>query len=193
MRPKLTAIAFFVSLALFSYSQEMFMQLTVDGPGLDSTFDSTTTIRLGSLGIRDFGGYREIIGDFPGKRTRMLGSDEIASDNFKGLLYEFSPLSGGNNEFSHPNSSLAIKVNSPSNWQLVVSARVTGDPSVVIDQLLFKQDEQTEYIPFTPAPQVIARGNPGVYYLFYDIALRIDLEDKAGIYGLQITYDLVAY
>jgi len=166
------------------------MQLSIDGPGMDSRYGFNKTIRLGTLSQLGFPG---LAGDFPGKRSRPLGSDDISDDNFKGVFYEFSPLTGGNNEFSHPNSSLAVRVDSPANWQLSVSARVSGDPSVVVDQLLFKPDEQREYTPFTPAPQVIARGNPGTYHLFYDLALRLDLDDNPGVYLLQITYDLVAY
>lgn len=193
MMNKLLLITIIVSLALFSvfsYAQEPFMQLFVDGPGMESQYNLNKTIRLGTLNHL---GLPALAGDFPGKRIRLLGGDHISDDEFRGVLYEFTPLTGGNNEFSHPNSSLAIKVNSPTNWQLTISARVTGDPSVVVDQLLFKQDEQREYSPFTPAPQVIARGNPGVYLLFYDLALRIDLEDKPGVYSLQISCDLVAY
>lgn len=196
MKSKLLVTAFLVSLALLSlslslsYAQETYMQLTLDGPGMDSNYGLQKTIRLGTLNRL---GSSTLAGDFPAKRSRLLGSDDISDDEFKGVLYEFSPLTGGNNEFSHPNSSLAVKVNSPGNWQLIVSARVVGDPSVVVDQLLFKQDEQREYTPFTPAPQVIARGGKGTYLLFYDLALRIDLDDKPGVYVLQITYDLVAY
>lgn len=186
----LTLSCMFPVFPMFSYSQEPFMQLSVDGPGIDNEYNLNKTIRLGTLSQL---GLPTMVGDFPGKRIRLLGSDEINGDDFKGVLYEFSPLTGGNNEFSHPNSSLAVKVQSPANWQLSMSARVTGDPSVVVDQLLFKQDEQLEYTPLTPAPQVIARGNPGIYYLFYDLALRVDLDDKPGVYSLQITYDLVAY
>lgn len=190
MKSKLLVISFLVSLAVLSYSQESYMQLSLDGPGMDSNYGLNKTIRLGTLSQL---GFSALAGDFPAKRSRLLGSDDISDDDFKGVLYEFSPLTGGNNEFSHPNSSLAVKVNSPVNWQLTVSARVNGDPSVVVDQLLFKQDEQREYTPFTPAPQVIARGSQGTYLLFFDLALRIDLDDKPGIYVLQITYDLVAY
>ena len=193
MMNKLLLITFIVSLvvfSVFSYAQEPFMQLFVDGPGIESQYNLNKTIRLGTLNHL---GLPALAGDFPGKRIRLLGGDHMSDDEFKGVLYEFSPLTGGNNEFSHPNSSLAVKVNSRVNWQLTVSARVTGDPSVVVDQLLFKQDEQREYTPFTPAPQVVARGNPGIYHLFYDLALRIDLEDKPGVYALEISYDLVAY
>lgn len=190
MKNKLPFIALLVSLALFSQGQEPVMQLSLDGPGMDGQYNLNQTIRLGTLSQL---GLPTLAGDFPGKRIRPLGSDEINNDDFKGVLYEFSPLTGGNNEFSHPNSSLAIKVDSPTNWQLSVSARVTGDPSVVIDQLLFKQDEQRDYTPFTPAPRVIARGSQGTYHLFYDLALRIDLDDKPGAYAVQISYDLVAY
>jgi len=182
-------ILFLVSLAGFSYAQD-FMQLSVDGPGLDSHYSSNKTIRLGTLSHLGLPG---LAGDFPGKLSRVLGSNDITGDDFKVVLYEFSPLTGGNNEYSHPNTSLAVKVNSPVNWQLCVSARVNGDPSVVVDQLLFKPDEQRDYTPFTPAPQVIARGSPGIYHLFYDLALRIDPDDKPGVYVVQITYDLVAY
>jgi len=182
-------MSYLVLLAVFSYAQAPFMQLEVDGPDLDSHYGPNKTIRLGTLSHLGLPG---LAGDFPGKQSRVLGGD-IDSDAFKAVLYELSPLTGGNNEFSHPNASLAVKVNSPVNWQLCVSARVNGDPSVVVDQLLFKSDEQREYTPFTPAPQVIARGSAGIYHLFYDLALRIDPEDKPGIYVVQITYDLVAY
>jgi len=192
MKSKLLVIPFLVSLALLSlsYAQEPFMQLSLDGPGMDSQYGLNKTIRHGTFSQL---GFSALAGDFPAKRSRLLGSDDISDDAFKGVLYEFSPLTGGNNEFSHPNSSLAVKVNSPVNWQLSVSARVGGDPSVVVDQLLFKQDEQREYTPFTPAPQVVARGSAGAYLLFYDLALRIDPDDKPGVYVLQINYDLVAY
>ncbi|MCX6579708.1 MAG: hypothetical protein NT166_05935 [Candidatus Aminicenantes bacterium] len=194
MKNKLPVIAFLLSLALLSlsYSQEpsSSMQLTLDGPDMDSGYGLQKTIRLGTLSQR---GSSALAGDFPAKRSRLLGGDDISDDDFKGVLYEFSPLTGGNNEFTHPNSSLALKVNSPVNWQLIVSARVNGDPSVVVDQLLFKQDEQREYTPFTPAPQVIARGSAGAYLLFFDLALRIDSDDKPGVYVVQINYDLVAY
>lgn len=189
MKRKLLVIVFLLFLAGLSYGQDQYMQLTLDGPDMDSGFGLQKTIRLGTLNRL---GASTLAGDFPAKRSRLLGSDDIGDDNFRGVLYEFSPLTGGNNEFSHPNSSLAVKVNSPVNWQLIVSARVVGDPSVVVDQLLFKQDEQREYTPFTPAPQVVARGSKGTYLLFFDLALRIDLDDKPGVYVVQITYDLVA-
>ena len=181
-------ILFLVSAVGFSYGQD-FMQLSVDGPGLDSHYGLDKTIRLGTLSHLGLPG---VGGDFPARQSRVLGGD-IDSDAFKAVLYEFSPLTGGNNEYSHPNTSLAVKVNSPVNWQLCVSARVIGDPSVTVDQLLFKPDEQREYTPFTPAPQVIARGSQGIYHLFYDLALRIDPEDKPGHYFVQINFDLVAF
>ncbi len=189
MKNKILVILLLVSLAVLSYSRDSYMQLSLDGPDMGSYYGLNKTIRLGTLSQL---GFSTLTGDFPVKHSRPLGSDDISDGDFKGMLYEFSPLTGGNNEFSHPNSSLAVKVNSPVNWQLSVSARINGDPSVVVDQLLFKQDEQREYTPFTPAPQVIARGNPGTNQLFYDLALRIDLEDKPGAYLVQITYDLVA-
>jgi hypothetical protein len=174
----------------YSYTQQPFLQLSVDGPDMDNQYSLEESIHLGEL---DHLGNIRLEGDFLGVKSRPLGSADFSSDDFKGVIYEFSPLTGGNNEFSHPNASLAVKITGPANWQLSISAYVNGDPGVSVDQLMFKEDSQKEYTPFTPSPQIIYRGNPGTYHLFYDLALRIDRTDRPGKYLWQITYMLVTY
>jgi hypothetical protein len=176
--------------AMLYSSQEPFLHISLDGPDIDLEYSLNEPIRLGEI---DHLGSISLDSDFIGIQTRFPGSRDFYSKDYKGVLYEFSPHTGGNNEFSHPNASLAIKIKSPGNWQLSVSARVEGNPTVGVDQLLFKQDEQREYTPFTPSPQVIARGVPGIFHLFYDLALRIDRNDKPGLYVWHITYDIITY
>ena len=180
----------FMVFSVYSFSQTPFLNLTIDGSDQDNEYSSTEVVRFGDLDHLGFTGFG---GDFPGSRAKYLGSTDFLEEGFKGVLYEFNPITGGNNEFSHPNSTLAIKINSPVNWQLSVYAQVSGHPSIGVDQLLFKEDDQREYIPLTPSPQIISRGSSGVFHKFFDLALRIDPKDKPGRYMWQITYVLVAY
>jgi len=190
MKKKLPVVFVLFLFVMLCRSQEPFLHLSLDGPDIDREYSLNEPIRLGEI---DHLGSISLDSDFIGVRTRFPGSSDFYSKEYKGVIYEFSPLTGGNNEFSHPNASLAIKIKSPGNWQLSVSARVDGHPTVGVDQLLFKQDDQREYTPFTPSPQVIARGDPGNYHIFYDLALRIDRDDKPGQYVWQITYDIITY
>jgi hypothetical protein len=174
----------------YSYPQQPFLQLSVDGPDLDNEYSIEESVRLGEL---DHLGTISPGGDLLAVQSRPLGSADFFSDDFKGVIYEFSPLTGGNNEFLHPNATLAVKIDSPANWQLSVSAYVEGDSTMGVDQLMIKEDNQKQYTPFTPSPQVISRGNQGTYYLFYDLALRIDRNDRPGKYLWRITYMIINY
>ena len=176
--------------SLYSYPQQPFLRLSVDGPDMDNEYSIDESVRLGEL---DHLGTTRPGGDMLAVQSRPLGNADFFSDNFKGVVYEFSPLTGGNNEFLHPNASLAVKIESPANWQLSVSAYVEGDPTVGVDQLMIKEDNQKQYTPFTPSPQVISRGNPGTYHLFYDLALRVDRNDRPGNYLWRITYMIINY
>lgn len=186
----LLLLILFIVFSLPSNSQTTSLNLTIDGPDQDNKYSLNEVIRFGNL---DHLGFISFGGDFTGARSKYLGSIDFLDDDFKGVLYEFNPITGGNNEFSHPNATLAIKINSPTNWQLSVYAQVSGQPLVGVDQLLFKEDDQREYKPFTPSPQIVSRGNSGIHHKYYDLALRIDRNDNPGRYVWQITYVLVAY
>jgi hypothetical protein len=186
----LVAVIIIVMISFYSYPQQLFLHLSVDGPDMDNEYSIDESVRFGEL---DHLGTTRLGGDILAVQSRPLGSADFFSEDFKGVIYEFSPLTAGNNEFFHPNATLAVKINSPANWQLSISAYVEGDPTVGVDQLMIKEDNQKQYTPFTPSPQVISRGNPGTYHLFYDLALRIDRSDKPGKYIWRITYMLVNY
>ena len=183
-------ITMLLSLTCYTYPQELILQLAVDGPDMDNEYSLDESVQLGEL---DHLGTSQLGGDIQTVQSRPLGSPDFFSEDFKGVIYEFSPLTGGNNEFFHPNAALAVKISSPGPWQLTISAHVEGDPSVGVDQLMIKEDNQKQYTPFTPSPQVISRGTSGTYYLFYDLALRIDRDDRPGKYLWQITYMLINY
>lgn len=188
---KIYLIFIFLSLLFIPvHPQKFVLQLSIDGPDLNNEYGTEELIRLGEF---DHIGSLSYGGDIIGIRGKMLGNPEFFSKRFKGVLYELSPISGGNNEFIHPNAVLAIKVVSPHSWELIVSAMVRGDSSVTVDQLKFKQDDQSEYIPFTPSPHMVSRGGEGTYNLFYDLALMIERNDKPGTYVWQINYVLVTY
>ncbi len=138
-------------------------------------------------------GYPIAGGDFSGRQARELSMYQADLQVNKSVTYEFTPASGGNSERSHPNATLAVRVVSPASWQLSVSAQVNGDPSVTVDQLSFKEDAQTAYIPFTLHPQPAGSGPAGTFLLFYDLALRVDSDDRPGSYSWSITYTLSAY
>ena len=168
-------------------SQETGFLLLVDGPDPDNEYTIAEAINFGKI---DPFGSMSIGGNFSGILGKPLGANDFDDMNCKGAIYEFSPQTGGNTEFYHPNSTLAIKIQSPSRWQLSVSAKISGNPSIEIGQLCFKEDSETEYIPFTDNPQVIASGQPGTFYLYYDLALKIEFDDKPGNYAWQITFIL---
>ena len=174
----------------YAYPQKPSLHLSVDGPDMDNEYGIDESVQFGEL---DHLGISRLSGDIMAVQSRPLGNADFFKEDFKGVVYEFSPLTGGNNEFFHPNATLAVKINSPGNWQLSVSAYVEGDPSVGVDQLMIKEDNQKHYAPFTPSPQVISRGTPGTNHRFYDLALRIDRGDKPGEYIWRITYMLVNY
>lgn len=171
-------------------AREPFLHLSIDGPDPDNDYSLDELIRFGEL---DHLGTTRLRGDFLSIQSRPLGNADFFNVDFKGVIYEFSPLTGGNNEFFHPNAALAVKIKSPANWQLSIFAYVEGDPTVGVDQLMVKEDNQKQYSPFTPSPQVISRGNPGTYHLFYDLALRIDRNDRPGKYIWRITYMIINY
>lgn len=178
---------FFSSFSNPQDSKETGIQLLIDGPDPDNEYTITEAINFGKI---DPWGSMSIGGNFSGIMGKPLGSNDFDDINCKGAIYEFSPQTGGNTEFYHPNSTIAIKIQSPSRWQLSVSAQIIGDPSIEIGQLCFKEDSETEYIPFTENPQIIASGQPGTFYLYYDLALKIEFDDKPGNYSWQIIFIL---
>jgi hypothetical protein len=177
-----------MGISLFPQQEKKELSLSIDGSDSDNEYSLSEVIQLGSLDHlgMNFGG------DFPYVKGRTLGGETIFDQSFKGVMYEFTPLTGGNNKFIHPNSALSIRVESPGNWQLSVSALVSGHPSVSVDQLLYKEDKQREYTPLTPSFQVTSRDIAGIHHLFYDLALRLDENDKPGEYNWQITFILVS-
>ena len=187
MKFKIYAIIFIFISFLSLNAEELFLQLLIDGPDPDNEFTIAEVIDFGKI---DAWGSMSVGGNFTGLTGKPLGASYFDDINCKGAIYEFSPQTGGNTEFSHPNSTIAIKIQSPTRCQLSVSAQISGDPSIEVGQLCFKEDSQTEYIPFTNNPQVIANGGPGTYCLYYDLALKIEFNDKPGIYSWQITYTL---
>lgn len=170
--------------------QQHALTLSLDGPDPDHRFGPFELIRFGQM---DHLGTTISGGDFPGARARRLGSMNIFDESFQGALYEFSPNTGGNNPLSHRNASMAVKVESPGSWQLSVSAQKHGDPSVRTEQLMFKEDRQREYTPFTEVSQTISRGGGGIHYLYYDFAFRVEPNDEPGNYGWQIIYVIIEY
>jgi|Deesub1362A_J573_1020465.scaffolds.fasta_scaffold00058_16 hypothetical protein len=166
-------------------SRETGFQLLIDGPDPDNEYTITEAINFGKI---DPWGSMSIGGNFSGLMGRPLGASSFDDVNCKGAIYEFSPQTGGNSEFYHPNSTIAIKIHSSTRWQLSVSAQIIGDPSIEVGQLWFKEDSETEYTPFTNNPQIIANGQPGTFYLYYDLALMIEFDDKPGNYSWQITF-----
>ncbi len=183
-------LVFFLLCGSGLFSQQFTLTLSLDGPDPDDRFGPFELIRFGQM---DHLGTTSYGGDFAGARARKLGSLQLFDEKFQGVLYEFSPNTGGNNPLSHRNASIALKVESPGSWQLSVSVQRHGDPSLRVDQLLFKEDRQREYVPFTPAPQTIAQGGRGIHHLYYDFALRIEPDDMPGNYGWQIIYVIIEY
>jgi hypothetical protein len=170
--------------------QQYTLTLSLDGPDPDDRYGPFELIRFGQM---DHLGTTIYGSDFAGAQGRRLGSMNIFDDSYQGALYEFSPNTGGNNPLTHRNASLAIKVESPGSWQLAVSVQKHGDPSVRTDQLLFKEDRQREYTPFSQASRTIARGGGGIHHLYYDLALRVEPDDEPGNYGWQIIYVIIEY
>ncbi len=183
-------IIIFIFFSITVDSEETGFQLLIDGPDPDSEYTIAEAINFGKI---DPWGSMSIGGNFSGLMGKPLGAPDFDDVNCKGAIYEFSPETGGNIEFDHPNSTLAIKIVSPTKWQLSVSAQVNGHPSISVDQLCFKEDSEIEYIPFTTTPQVIASGQPGIFYLYYDLALKLEFKDKPGNYSWQITYILSSF
>lgn len=170
--------------------QQHTLSLSLDGPDPDDRYSAFELIRFGRM---DHLGTTIYGSDFAGAQGRRLGSVNIFDDSYRGALYEFSPNTGGNNPLSHRNASLAVKVESPGSWQLAVSVQKHGHPSVRTDQLLFKEDRQWEYTPFSQASRTIARGGAGIHHLYYDLALRVEPDDEPGNYGWQIIYVIIEY
>ncbi len=189
--PSILIVSVFMLLFPASFfPQEPALHLSLDGPDMDDEYSLHETLHLGQVNHLGTIGPES---DSMNTRSHALGSADFFRDEFKGVLYEFSAPTGSNTEHFHPNALLTVKVKSPAPWQLSVSAFLNGDSTMEVDQLMFKKDEEREYTPFLPSPQVISRGNSGTYHLFYDLALRIDRDDRPGRYVWQITYVLVAY
>jgi len=166
------------------------MYLSIDGPDPDNIFSYAETIHFGKI---DSWGSLSMGGDFMNIMGKPLGAQNVDDINCKGSMYELSPETGGNTENYHPNSTIAIKVISPSRWQLSATAYISGHSSVDVGQLCFKEDSETEYIPFTTHPQVIKSGESGTYVLYYDLGIKVEFDDRPGSYSWQITYTLSSY
>ncbi len=186
-----TAVLVFFCLCSGSlFPQQFSLMLSLDGPDPDDTYGPLELIRFGQL---DHLGSSISGGDFSGVRARRLGSQHLFDEKFEGVLYEFTPNTGGNNPLNHKNATIALKIESPGSWQLSVSAQAHGDPSMRVDQLLYKEDRQREYTPFTAVSQTITQGGSGIHHLFYDFALKVEPDDLPGNYSWQIIYVIIEY
>jgi hypothetical protein len=190
-RGRLSLLVLIFLLGASIHPQEPSLTLLIDGPDQDNDYTSMETIHLGEV---DCWGSPSVGGDLVGISGKPVGASSIYDMACRGVLYEFFSATGGNNEFSHPTSILAVEVVSSLKFELSVMAQVNGDASLGVDQLFYKEDSQTEYIPFTNNPQIlISNGLPGASYFFYDFGLQVDFEDKPGHYSWYLTYTLTSY
>jgi hypothetical protein len=190
-RRRLFFLALIFLLGASIQPQEQSLILVIDGPDPGNDYTSMEAIHLGEV---DCWGSPSAGGDLVGIYGKPVGASSIYDKACRGVLYEFLSATGGNNEFSHPTSILAVYVVSSLKYELSVMAQVNGDASVAVDQLFYKEDSQTEYIPFTNHPQtLVSSGTPGASYFFYDFGLQVEFGDKPGHYFWNLTYTLTSY
>jgi hypothetical protein len=114
-----------------------------------------------------------------------------------GAFYPFFSADGGNSDYRHPNSAVAIFLLTFNQWRISTSARLlSSTPNVTVNQLKWKMDETPakgfqNYIDFTTSEHVVASGSGSWGFIYLDYGLLVEHEDEPGPNVWLITYTLI--
>lgn len=149
----------------------------IDGTDANNTYGSSESVNFGNVDPTG----TATTGDF------SVAGTPIGDDS--GVYYDVFAANGGNDKHSHPNSALGLHIKSNREWDLDVTAALIGDPTVIVGQLYWQDDDNPGWTAFSGAVQnIITNGAQGNSWYFHDYRLEVQYTDEPGVYTWSLTY-----